>query len=114
MVIESVWLVVEPTHLKNICQSGNLPQIGIKIFKKYVKPPPRCMLYFTLRETKISHPWEFGENHGLESAGDCRGYVIVVSGGSTFENWAVTSSMILVGGSKPHEKIVVKLDHFPR
>ena len=26
-----VWLVVEPTHLKNISQNGNLPQIGLKI-----------------------------------------------------------------------------------
>ena len=25
------WLVVEPTPLKNICQNGNLPQIGVKI-----------------------------------------------------------------------------------
>ena len=24
-------LVVEPTHLKNISQNGNLPQIGVKI-----------------------------------------------------------------------------------
>ena len=28
------------THLKNISQIGNLPQIGVKI-KKYLKPPPR-------------------------------------------------------------------------
>ena len=28
------WLVVEPTHLKNISQNGNLPQIGLKI--KYI------------------------------------------------------------------------------
>ena len=32
------WLVVEPTHLKNMSQNGNLPQIGMKI-KKYLKPP---------------------------------------------------------------------------
>jgi len=25
------WLVVEPTHLKNIRQNWNLPQIGVKI-----------------------------------------------------------------------------------
>ena len=25
------WLVVEPTHLKNMSQNGNLPQIGVKI-----------------------------------------------------------------------------------
>ena len=29
---------VEPTHLKNISQIGNLPRIGIEI-KKYLKPP---------------------------------------------------------------------------
>ena len=38
-------------------------------------------------------------------AGDLVGDMLVVRGGSTFENWAVTSSMILVGGSNPHEKI---------
>ena len=27
----SNWLVVEPTHLKNISQNGNLPQVGVKI-----------------------------------------------------------------------------------
>ena len=32
------WLVVS-THLKNISQIGNLPQIGVKI-KTYLKPPP--------------------------------------------------------------------------
>ena len=26
-----IWLVVEPTHLKNISQMGNLPQVGVKI-----------------------------------------------------------------------------------
>ena len=25
------WLVVEPTHLKNMSQNGNLPQLGVKI-----------------------------------------------------------------------------------
>ena len=25
------WLVVEPTHLKNMSQIGNLPQVGVKI-----------------------------------------------------------------------------------
>ena len=37
-VTEVNWLVV-PTHLKNIRQMGNLPQVGMKI-KKYLKPPP--------------------------------------------------------------------------
>ena len=32
------WLVVS-THLKNISQNGNLPQVGMK--KKSLKPPPR-------------------------------------------------------------------------
>ena len=32
------WLVVS-THLKNISQIGNLPQVGMKI--KKMKPPPR-------------------------------------------------------------------------
>ena len=34
------WLVVEPTPLKNISQNGNLPQIGVKIKKCHLKPPP--------------------------------------------------------------------------
>jgi len=25
------WLVVEPTHLQNISQIGNLPQVGVKM-----------------------------------------------------------------------------------
>ena len=34
------YLVVEPTHLKNICQNGNLPPIfGVNFLKK-MKPPP--------------------------------------------------------------------------
>ena len=33
------WLVVEPTHLKNMSQNGNLPQLGMSI-KKHLKPPP--------------------------------------------------------------------------
>ena len=34
-----IWLVVS-THLKNISQNKNLPQVGVKI-KKYLKPPSR-------------------------------------------------------------------------
>ena len=34
-----VKLVVVSTHLKNISQNGNLPQIGGEN-KKYLKPPP--------------------------------------------------------------------------
>ena len=33
------------THLKNISQNGNLPQIGVKI-KKYLKPPPSLVAFF--------------------------------------------------------------------
>ena len=32
------------THLKNISQNGNLPQIGVKI-KQYLKPPPNIFFY---------------------------------------------------------------------
>ena len=31
VVRKVVWLVVEPTHLKNISQIGSFPQVGIKI-----------------------------------------------------------------------------------
>jgi len=37
--INPIWLVVEPTHLKNIISSNwvHLPPIGAKIPKKYLK-----------------------------------------------------------------------------
>ena len=38
------WLVVS-THLKNVSQNGNLPQLGVK--KKYLKPPPSDILNST-------------------------------------------------------------------
>ena len=39
------WLVVEPTHFKNMSQIGNLPQSsGWKSTKKTLKPPPRWPL----------------------------------------------------------------------
>ena len=41
-IVSNIWLVGS-THLKNISQIGNLPQIGVKI-KKYLKPPPRYVL----------------------------------------------------------------------
>ena len=41
------------THLKNISQNGNLPQIGVKI-KKYLKPPPRLRLFCST--LVFSHP----------------------------------------------------------
>ena len=40
---DGTWLVVS-THLKNVSQNGNLPQIAVKI-KKYLKPPPRTMSF---------------------------------------------------------------------
>ena len=30
-ILDGIWLVVEPTHLKNISQMGNLPQVGVNI-----------------------------------------------------------------------------------
>ena len=42
------WLVVS-THLKHISQIGNLPQIGVKIFGKYLKPPTKpCLCRFNI------------------------------------------------------------------
>ena len=38
--LEDNWLVVEPAHLKNMSQIGNLPQIEVKFLKK-MKPPTR-------------------------------------------------------------------------
>ena len=36
-----IWLVVEPTHLKNICQNGIIsPRIGVKIPEIFELPPP--------------------------------------------------------------------------
>ena len=40
------WLVVEPPIWKNIRQHGNLPQIGVNIKKKYLKPPPKRKCYY--------------------------------------------------------------------
>ena len=40
----NIWLAVEPTHLKNISQNGNLPQVGMEI-KRYLKPPPRYVVF---------------------------------------------------------------------
>ena len=45
---EDVWLVVS-THLKHICQNGNLPQIGMKI-TNIVKPPLRCAFHVGIRD----------------------------------------------------------------
>ena len=48
------WLVVS-THLKNISQNGNLPQIGVK--KKYLKPPPS---FFVPRRLQVGLVWLVG------------------------------------------------------
>ena len=40
-----IWLVVEPTHLKNMSQNGHLPHIEVKM-KKYLKPPPKYLVSF--------------------------------------------------------------------
>ena len=42
------WLVVEPTHLKNISQIDNLAQVGIKI-KTCLKPPSYVIDWIILR-----------------------------------------------------------------
>ena len=52
-----IWLVVEPTHLKNMSQNWNLPQIGVK---KKMKPPPSHggvgNEFFTSQNLRISFP----------------------------------------------------------
>ena len=46
MLCVLIWLVVEPTPFKNIGQTGNLPQVGVKN-KKYLKPPPSYPIWDT-------------------------------------------------------------------
>ena len=41
-----ICLVVEPTHLKNICQNGNLFQIGVKIKNVWNHPLPLVIFKF--------------------------------------------------------------------
>ena len=102
----SGWWLNQPIW-KILVKVDIFPKIGVKILKKSVKPPPRCMLYFTVRETKISHPWDLGKIMDSKVPAG-RGYVSC-QGGSTFE----TSSMILVGGSNPHEKYLSNWIIFP-
>ena len=50
------------THLKNIRQNGNLPQIGVNM-KKYLKPPPSVvliasMLHSQFRWARIPRVWK--------------------------------------------------------
>ena len=54
------WWLNQPlfsTHLKNISQIGNLPQLGVKIKKKYLKPPPTSSkpLFATVTGRKWRH-----------------------------------------------------------
>ena len=70
--ILNIWLVVS-THLKNISQNGNLPQIGMKKRNTYLKPPPshtlnivcqHTTLRTVLKVTKYNHP---AKHHSLTS-----------------------------------------------
>ena len=58
-----IWLVVEPTHLKNICQIGILPQIGVKI--KHIWNHHLDVNLFSFIILKILNSW------GAETAGEC-------------------------------------------
>ena len=53
------WFVVS-THLKNICQNGNLPQIQIGVKIKYLKPPPkqRCNIPGTPKKQFLQVGWK--------------------------------------------------------
>ena len=56
------------THLKNISQNGNLPQVGVKI-KTYLKPPPRSYYDFLSIPTLGSalHPSLVGEKWTIQA-----------------------------------------------
>ena len=47
------WLVVS-THLKNISQNGNLPQVGDEN-KTYLKQPPSDLPWYKIKETFKQH-----------------------------------------------------------
>ncbi len=53
MELENGKLVGVSTHLKNISQIGNLPQIGVKI-NKYLKPPPSKVWQSIVKETRFA------------------------------------------------------------
>ena len=42
-----IYMLVVSTQLKNISQIGSFPQVGAKMKKIYVKPPPSLMFYFS-------------------------------------------------------------------
>ena len=50
-VLSIFWLVVEPTHLKNITQNGDLPQVGVKI-----KNIPNHHLVFQISSREFWNP----------------------------------------------------------
>ena len=52
---ELYWLVVEPTHLKNISQNGNLPQSRDEN-KTYLKPPPSLHLHLAAAQNLALKP----------------------------------------------------------
>ena len=58
--------MVEPTHLKNISQHGNLPQVGVKK-KTYLKPPPREILIRNFKSLGFLVCWSFGANRNLKA-----------------------------------------------
>ena len=47
--------MVEPTHLKNIGQIGSFPQIVDENKTIYLKPPPKCLQYFTIHPSHFSN-----------------------------------------------------------
>ena len=57
-------LVVEPTHLKNVSQSGSFPQVKNK---KYLKPPKYCWWFRNPAFTMAFASWEKGSlSHYLQ------------------------------------------------
>ena len=58
------WLVVEPTHLKNISQKWNLPQIGVKIKNIWKHHLVSILLSYLSRR---SESWSYGHLRCLNS-----------------------------------------------
>ena len=52
------WLVVEPTHLKNTSQIGNLPQIGVEITNIWNYPLDGCL--FLSKSNHWDGSWSWG------------------------------------------------------
>ena len=60
--IRNIYLLVVSTHLKNISQTGNLPQIGVKITnlsnhqpQKHIFPPPNTQSKNTIHTSNFPH-----------------------------------------------------------